>query len=72
MNDAIVVLSGHQDGGHYGVTFNCTYCNCTFKQLKFGYLNNVFSKTNEVQSTLVISKSKGHSEILRDVRTLTY
>ena len=25
-----------------------------------------------VQSTLVISKSKGLSEILRDIRTLTY
>ena len=28
--------------------------------------------TNDIQSTLVISKSKGLSEILRDIRTLTY
>ena len=27
---------------------------------------------SEVQSTLVISKSKGPSEILRDIRTSTY
>ena len=28
--------------------------------------------TNSLQSTLVISKSKGLSEILRDIRTSTY
>ena len=27
---------------------------------------------NQIQSTLVISDSKGHSEILRDIRTWTY
>ena len=28
--------------------------------------------TNEIQSTLVISNSKGLSEILRDIRSSTY
>ena len=30
------------------------------------------SSKNHIQSTLVISKSKGLSEILRDIRTSTY
>ena len=30
------------------------------------------NKTNYIQSTLVISNSKGLSEILRDIRTSTY
>ena len=29
-------------------------------------------RQNDIQSTLVISKSKGLTEILRDIRTLTY
>ena len=32
----------------------------------------VFVPTAELQSTLVISKSKGPSETLRDIRTSTY
>ena len=33
------------------------------------YKQNFFKR---VESTLVISKAKGHSDILRDIRTLTY
>ena len=35
-------------------------------------LNLHVSLAHYIQSTLVISKSKGFSEILRDIRSLTY
>ena len=43
-------------------------------QMKKGLIRNftVLSSANQIQSTLVISNSKGLSEILRDIRTSTY
>ena len=34
--------------------------------------SHIFFFSNKIQSTLVISKLKGPSETLRDIRTLTY
>ena len=46
---------------------------CVNKKKIKNTLGNIFSRRHfEIQSTLVISKSKGLFEILRDIRTSTY
>ena len=40
--------------------------------LLYSYVHQMNRQISELQSTLVISKSKGSAETLRDIRTSTY
>ena len=48
--------------GHFGIVVQCD----VVKKV------HVFSGVIDIQSTLVIAKSKGPSETLQDIRTSTY
>ena len=66
----IIVHEGHLHNNCIVISFTSEMCNGNVSPVKILSPKNF--QTFEIQSTLVISNSKGPYEILQDIRTSTY